>query len=183
MQSCGNLVLYLSTKVTWVPTCLSLTQYIHINTYISIHLKHITIDGREHNANITHLELSGCRLTTLPREIGYLINLTSLDLWNCPLTNIPPEIGNLVNLIFKWLSSDKHTIGNWEFGSYGYYYRRMGLSYWVKWCNNILSSQISVLGSSVIYYIIYTELLEYISLYSTDPTRFVSIIKMKTSKS
>ena len=49
-------------------------------------------------ANLTHLYLSGNKITGLPAEIGNLMNLTMLNLYNNPLTEVPDEIGKLTYL-------------------------------------------------------------------------------------
>jgi Leucine-rich repeat (LRR) protein len=47
---------------------------------------------------ITYLYLSFQNLTTIPKEISYIINLQILNISHNNLTTIPAEIGNLINL-------------------------------------------------------------------------------------
>ena len=47
---------------------------------------------------ITELNISGNKLTTLPKEIGNLINLQHFDCHLNNLTTLPQEIGKLNNL-------------------------------------------------------------------------------------
>lgn len=54
----------------------------------------------------SELDLSGCQLKFLPREIAKLTNLTILDLSNNLLTALPPEIGELINLSKLFLSGN-----------------------------------------------------------------------------
>ncbi len=61
----------------------------------------------EVSPSVTKLSLSGCRMTELPAEIGFLTQLTSLNLSNNELKSLPPEIGfleNLKTLICTWNS-------------------------------------------------------------------------------
>lgn len=46
----------------------------------------------------TELDLSGCRLTTLPESIGDLTQLKKLDLRYNQLQSLPESIGNLIQL-------------------------------------------------------------------------------------
>jgi internalin A len=59
--------------------------------------------------DMTHLDLRGKKLTSLPLEITRLTNLTSLDLSNNQLTSLPEEIRRLTNLTSLDLSFNQLT--------------------------------------------------------------------------
>ena len=49
-------------------------------------------------SDISHLNLSGCALKTLPKELFEIYTLIKLELYDNFITIIPENIGNLVNL-------------------------------------------------------------------------------------
>jgi small GTP-binding protein len=64
------------------------------------------IEEAERNTWIS-IDLSGCQLTSLPKEIGGLKKLTTLHLSNNQLKTLPPEIGELKKLTTLVLSGNQ----------------------------------------------------------------------------
>lgn len=59
---------------------------------------------------LTSLNVSGNKLSVLPKEIAALVNITKLDLSNNQLVSLPPELGKFSNLTHLNLSDNKLSV-------------------------------------------------------------------------
>lgn len=77
-----------------------------------------SVENSDKIEKITHLNIEGCQLTSLPKEIGKLSRLKNLNLCRNQLSSLPKEMGNLSKLEYLYLNGNQLTSLPKEIGNF-----------------------------------------------------------------